>query len=83
MRLYQWQLELNLSDRVHVYSGDRSDRVHVYSRDLYKDRIDRAWWRFDTIDGILDAHILQHCYAQVTWTRLRQLLVIMYPDCWS
>ena len=69
LRLYEWKLESN-----------RSQRVHVYHRDFNRDRVERAWWDGHTIEGRVDAHLLQHCYKPETWARMRNLVKLMHPD---
>ena len=57
---------------------NRASRVNYVRRDVGRDRIDRSAWRPYTIDGAVDAHILESGYQPITWHRLEALLVLMY-----
>ena len=57
-------------------SGDSS--VHYVPRNTGLDRIDRSSWKVTSLQGKLDAHILENIYELKQWTRMIPLLERMY-----
>ena len=57
-------------------SGDSG--VHYVPRNTGLDRIDRSSWKVTSLQGKLDAHILENIYELKQWTRMIPLLERMY-----
>lgn len=67
-----WNAKLKAS---RFYPGE----CQFIERDTCRDRIDRARWpnRFDSLTGIIDAHVLRPSYEGENWQKIRSLLAAL------
>ena len=56
------------------------EKIYIYKRNFSADRIDRVRWRPETLDGVVDAHIVQYAFKPDTWIHLRRLIVLLYDN---
>ena len=54
--------------------------VHYVPRNTALDRIDRREWAVTSLQGKLDAHILENIYESKQWARMIPLLKLMYGE---
>ena len=52
--------------------------VRFVPRDVSKDRIDRSYWSTDTLEGKVDAHLLEQPHRSDVWFRVTPLLRQMF-----
>ncbi|ELU15715.1 hypothetical protein CAPTEDRAFT_201133 [Capitella teleta] len=74
--LDQRSISVLIGEWVKLHAGE----VRYVRRNIGEDRIDRSNWNPRSLEGTIDAHLLDEAYVPGNWVRIRDLLLLMYGE---